>query len=157
MYATHRGLLFVKNEQVCFTTLGHWKWEMYWMLVRIFKNGYVLSEKFTHMTTKYIHIIIGASKWMSGLFLLLLSGICVTVPFQNLTITIVIWDQLVWRKRIRLLRCCSILLTRSTNWATQFLWSTVHTASHFWHPVHFHTAGAFVGFPLKIFRMHSDE
>ena len=52
------------------------------------------------------------------IFLLLLSGICVTVPFQNLTIMIVIWDQLVWRKRIKLLRCCSILLTRSTNWAT---------------------------------------
>ena len=52
------------------------------------------------------------------IFLLLLSGICVTVPFQNLTIMIVIWDQLVWRKQIKLLRCCSILLTRSTNWAT---------------------------------------
>ena len=54
------------------------------------------------------------------IFLLLLSGICVTVPFQNLTIIymIVIWDQLVWHKQIKLLRCCSILLTRSTNWAT---------------------------------------
>ena len=50
--------------------------------------------------------------------LLLLSGIRITVPFQNLTITFVIWDQLVRCKRINVLCCCSILLMRSTNWAT---------------------------------------
>ena len=32
-------------------------------IVQIFKKGYVLSEKFTHITTKYIQIIIGWSKW----------------------------------------------------------------------------------------------
>ena len=86
------------------------------------------------------------------IFLLLLSGICVTVPFQNLTITIVIWDQLVWRKRIKLLRCCSILLTRSTNWATAISMEHCSHCFSLWHPVHFHPVGAFVGFPSKNFQ-----